>query len=241
MAEVENLVEFVARRLRDVADPERAPAMAAYLKTEMPFYGVSARDRRAVAREAARRYPPRDREEYEAMVRALWSRPHREERYVALALARAHGRFVAMESLPLYRDLIVEGAWWDLVDEVAVHLVGRLWHDHPEGMGPTMDRWVREEDRWLRRTALIGQNRRKEATDADRLFGYCALCVDDRDVFIRKAIGWALREYSKTDPDGVRDFLLANRERLSGLSFREGARRLQQAGLMTARAPDSEI
>ena len=226
------IVRFVARELEVLADRDRAPKMAAYMKTDMPFYGVTSPGRKVVLKEVCSRFDIDDRDTYEEVVRALWAQPHREEKYLAVGVARRLRRFVVMDSLPLYRDLVVEGAWWDFVDEVAAHPVGGLWLAHRPEMQILMDRWVEDPDMWLRRTAILGQLRHKAETDAGRLFSYCSARMHEREFFIRKAIGWALREYSKTDPDAVADFLDRNRDELSGLSYREGAKRLVREGVL---------
>ncbi len=220
------LVAFVREELAARAVPEIAPAMAAYMKSETPFLGVSAPKLRAVAKEAAKRFPVATREAYERDVLALWRLPHREERHVAVAVARHHRAFVTAESLDLYETLIREGAWWDFVDEVSPHLVGEALAKDPDAVWPVMDRWIDDEDRWVRRAAILCQNTFKERTDEARLFRYCLGRAHEREFFIRKAIGWALRQYARTAPDAVRGFLAEHRERLSPLSVREAGKHL---------------
>ncbi|MCP4658915.1 MAG: DNA alkylation repair protein [bacterium] len=223
----------MASALAALADPDRAREMAAYMKTEMPFYGVASGPRRELAREAKRRFPIAGQSAYKRAIGALWRRPHREEKYVAIALARLHGSFVGPESLPLYERLIREGAWWDFVDEIAQHLVGSALLKDPEAVWPTLDRWIDDPDPWIRRTALLCQNRHKERTDEERLFRYCRARAHEQEFFIRKAIGWALRQYSYTAPAAVRWFLETYRDELSSLSFREAARQLGRSGVPT--------
>jgi 3-methyladenine DNA glycosylase AlkD len=221
-----DLVAFVRERLGERADPERAPAMQAYMKTTMPFLGVPAPDLRAVAREAARRSPPADRGAYERSVLAVWRLPNREEKHVAVALARHWSAFVVPESLPLYERLVREGAWWDFVDEVAQHLVGEVVLRFPDDAWPVLDRWIDDPDMWVRRTAILCQNRHAGRTDEARLFDYCLRRAGEREFFIRKAIGWALRQYARTAPDAVRRFLADHHAELSPLSVREAGKHL---------------
>ena len=110
---------FVAAQLEAVANREKAVRMAAYMKTDMAFYGVQNADRKRILRELLRRFPAADRSEYRAQVSALWQRPNREEKYLAIAVARASPRYVTLSSVPLYRTMIAEGAWWDFVDEIS--------------------------------------------------------------------------------------------------------------------------
>ncbi len=200
--------------------------MAAYLKTDMPFYGVQTPARREIGREIARRFPPRSTLEYRSMVEALWVLPHREEKYLAIGIALQHKEFITFNQLDLYQRLIVEGAWWDLVDGVASGLVGLVLRRERPATRPVLDVWIDHDDMWLRRTAIISQLDHKEATDAGMLFDYCLRRAWESEFFIRKAIGWALRQYARTDPDAVTEFLLAHRESLSGLSFREASKHL---------------
>lgn len=222
----EEAIRFVQAALEEAADPIKAPQMQAYMKTEMPFYGVQKPARTPILRRLVKEFPPAGSVDYETMVRDLWALPHREEKYLALGVAVHFKEFIRPDRLDLYRDLIVEGAWWDLVDEVATHLIRPLVINYPEDVWPTVDPWVESEEMWLRRTALICQVGAKDNTDAERLFRFCDARAHEKEFFIRKAIGWALREYSKTDPEAVAAFLNSRRAQLSGLSFREGAKHI---------------
>ena len=216
----------VETQLGAVANPEVAPAMQAYMKTTMPFRGVKSPHRKPVERALRDAFRPTSREEYEGSVRAVWAMPHREDKYTAIFLARAWRKFVSADSLDLYESLLREGAWWDFVDEVAVHLVGELVRKDPATMLPVLDRYVADEDLWVRRTALIAQLRCKASTDTERLRRYCLTLAGEKEFFIRKAIGWSLREYAKTDPDWVRAFVAEHGASLSGLSVREASKHL---------------
>ncbi len=222
-------VDLITRELETNADADRAAAMARYMKTSMPFHGVPRPTLDAIVRGALARHPLTDAADYRSTIEALWARPHREERYAAIAIARRQRRFVDLEHLDLYRRLVVEGAWWDLVDDLA-HVIGALLLADPSSMGPVLDEWIDDDDRWLRRVAILSQLDARERTDATRLFSYCERRMGDRDVFIRKAIGWALRQYARTAPDAVRMFCLEHRGQLSALSFREATKHLEITG-----------
>lgn len=226
------LVRFVADGLARRGDPERARQIAAYLKTEMPVFGVQKPGRVEVFREMYQRFPPESQEAYRTAVEALWAQPHREEKHAALAYAERFKRFITLDALPLYERLIREGAWWDLVDTVASKLINPLMKRHRDALRPVMDAWIDDADIWIRRAAILSQLKLKGATDADMLFGYCLRRADETSFWIRKAIGWALRQYSYTAPEAVRDFLAENRDALSGLSYREGKKQLVRMGLM---------
>lgn len=208
------------------ADPVKAAGMQAYMKTDMPFYGVQKRARTAIARRIVDEVAPSDRGQYEDLVLGLWNLPHREEKYLALHCARHFRRFVVPESLALYRRLITEGAWWDLVDEIATHLVRDLVVGHPDESWPEVGTWVGADDMWLRRTALICQVGAKDRTDERRLFSFCERLAPEQEFFIRKAIGWGLRDYARTAPRAVAAFVSTHRGELSGLSYREATKHI---------------
>ncbi len=225
--QIEAALAFVESALEDAADPVKAPQMQAYMKTEMPFYGVQKAGRTKIHRQLVKQYQPESAEDYELLVGALWDLPHREEKYLALGVARHFEAFITPDRLSFYRRLIVEGAWWDFVDEVATKLIRHLLINYPEDAWPAIDPWIDDDDMWLRRTAIICQVGAKEHTDSDRLFRYCSARMHEKEFFIRKAIGWALREYAKTDPEAVAAFINANIESLSGLSYREGSKHIR--------------
>jgi 3-methyladenine DNA glycosylase AlkD len=216
----------VAERLAQVSDPEKAGPMAAYLKTDMPFYGVQKAGRVPILSEAVKTFPSTDRGGYRTAVLALWAQPHREEKYLAIGYARSFPRFVTLSSIPLYRRLIIEGAWWDFVDEAAIHLVGDVLLHQREPMTPKVEAWIDDRDLWLRRTSILAQIGHKGATDTDLLFEACERRMHETEFFIRKAIGWALRDYARTDPDAVAAFVADRRGELSGLSYREATKHL---------------
>ena len=221
-----DITDFTRRALLAHADPGRIAQMQAYLKTDQPFLGVMADGRVEVVREVDARFPAADVPENEAQVAALWRGPEREMQYVAVGLARRRRKLVGAGSLPLYERLVREGAWWDLVDEIAIHLVGVAGIVDTEAIRTAMDKWIEDPDMWIRRTAIIFQNRHKSKTDEARLFRYCLARAHEKEFFIRKAIGWALRDYAKTNPEAVRSFVEKHRERLSGLSIREALKHL---------------
>lgn len=223
---VPEIVHFVQSALAEQANPEKADGMQWYMKTEMPFYGVQKPGRVKIMREVKQRYRPQSHEEYISMATALWELPHREEKYMGQAVAVTFKEFMVFESLPLYRRFIVEGAWWDFVDETATHMIRELILDSPDQTWPHVDQWIDDDDMWLRRTAIICQIGAKELTDTKRLFDFCERRMHEQEFFIRKAIGWALREYAKTDALAVARFAKANRENLSGLSFREATKHI---------------
>ena len=223
--------------LHERADPEKAPGMQAYMKSEMPYLGVQTPALRALCRAVFAAHPLDNRDRWLDTVLALWRRAeYREERYAAITLAghRTYRDFQTLEALPTYEEMVVDGAWWDYVDAIATRLAGGLLSRHPREMRRRMRAWARGADIWKRRTAILSQLSFKDATDVDLLHACIEPSVEHREFFLRKAIGWALREYAKTDPDGVAAYVRANAHRMSALSKREALRNLVKAGRIEA-------
>jgi 3-methyladenine DNA glycosylase AlkD len=221
-----DLINSVATDLATVANPAKAGPMAAYMKTDMPFYGVQKAGREQTLRRLKREYVPNGIGEYHEAVAAMWQLPHREEKYLAIGYARAFDEFVDPRSMVLYKRIIIEGAWWDFVDEAASSLVGRVLFKEPSRTEPTVRSWIDAQNMWLRRTSIICQLKHKDRTDTVLLEDACTGNLGDIEFFIRKAIGWALRQYAKTDPEWVRRYVEAHRDALSGLSYREATKHL---------------
>jgi len=222
-----DLIASVRRRLVAEGNSARAEAQQAYMKSSMPYAGVAAPGVKAITRDCIAAHPLPDATAWQQLVRALWEgAKYREERYVAIGVARAkpYRPFRTMEALPLYEQMIVEGAWWDFVDDVAINLVGELLARSPKRVAPIMRRWSRAADVWKRRTAIICQLKAKGATDLDLLTDAIEPSLGEKEFFLRKAIGWALREYSKTDGRWVERYVAAKGECLSPLSAREALR-----------------
>jgi 3-methyladenine DNA glycosylase AlkD len=220
------MIEAIRRELAARANPAKAPDMQAYMKSEMPFLGVQKSGRTEIARQVFAAYPLDGFEAWRDAVLELWHGARfREERYLAIALARypRYRRHRTMAALPLYEELIVTGAWWDFVDEVAVRLVGEL---ELAAVAPALREWAVHEDTWLRRTAIIAQVLRKEHTDLALLYDCIEPNRGDREFFIRKAIGWALRAYAWVDPDEVERYCATHE--LSTLSRREALKNVDR-------------
>jgi 3-methyladenine DNA glycosylase AlkD len=232
---VDTLVTSLRTALAAEGDPERAVQQQRYMKSAMPFRGIGLPRVRTIVRgvldDPAHR--PGSAAEWEATVRRLWDEAsYREERYAALTVAR-HRSARAWRTpavLPLYRHLVVTGAWWDLVDETAGDLVAPLLRASRTEVTPTVLAWAEDEDLWLRRAAILSQLGAKAETDTALLETVLTANLEGSrhgsEFFVRKAIGWALRDYARTDPDWVRGFLARHHARLSGLSRREASKHL---------------
>jgi 3-methyladenine DNA glycosylase AlkD len=228
--ETKALVTAVRRGLAAHADPARAVQQQRYMKSTMPFRGLPAPVLRSVVGPLIAAHSLPDREQWEAAVRTLWDEAaYREERYAAESIAgdRRYRGHQDPDCLDLYEHLVVTGAWWDHVDVVAIHLIGPIQRSSRPALDDTMRTWATDPDRWRRRTAIIHQIGAGAMLD-DRLLTDCLLPnLDDPDFFIRKAIGWALRQHARIAPDWVRGFVAEHENRLSGLSRREATKHLR--------------
>lgn len=229
MAVNTELVAAIRKELERLADPERAPKMQAYLKTEMPCRGVTVPLQRELVARAAATFSINSFEDWRDTVRALWEgATYREELGCAgfLAGERRYRAFQTLEALPLYEELIVRGAWWDLVDDIATHRLGPLVLAYPEPMHRTMRAWSRDRSLWKRRSSIICQMTLKKKTDIELLYACIESNLADGDFFIRKAIGWALRALAYVNPDEVVRYVRENEARLSPLSKREALKNI---------------
>ncbi len=222
-----DLAEALRSRLAPHADPERARAQQAYLKTTLPMMGLTRPTQGSVFRAFLKEHPPADRAAWEAGARALWAGPERDLKYAAVEWVKGfRGRYLDLQAIPLIEAMIREGAWWDLVDDLAANAVGPIVLAHREAMRPVLDRWIADPDLWIRRTAILAQLKHREATDLEQLFAFCLRQADDRTFWIRKAIGWALRQHARTNPAAIRAFLALHGARFSGLTRREASKHL---------------
>lgn len=223
------LLSRIRRELKAVADPDRAAGAQAYMKSNMPFHGVDATSLRGVCRTVFRDVPIDSAEAWRDGILELWrGAKFREERYAAVELAgdkRARG-FQRMDALPMYEEMIVTGAWWDLVDALASHRLGEILRNDAGPMRKTMLAWSRDPDMWKRRSSIICQLTFKKDTDLDLLYACIEPSLSSKEFFLRKAIGWALRQHAWTDPDEVIRYVKEHESELSGLSKREALKNI---------------
>lgn len=221
------IADAIREALAAAGDPTKAAQQQRYMKSSMPYRGLTSPELRALLRPLLKAYEPASRTAWEATVRELWDgATHREEWYAALSVARHRlaRPWLDPESLPLWRHLVTTGAWWDVVDETATHLVRDTLAGHPEAVTPVVDAWSVDEDLWLRRASVICQVGRGADTDVELLRRVVEANVADRSFWLRKAIGWALRDYARTDPAWVWSEVDRLGDHLSGLSRREATK-----------------
>lgn len=218
-------IEKLRLVLEEAANPDDVEGMEAYMKHQFSFLGLRSPELRRVSKPFLQAAADVDGDELIAFVHRCWSEPEREFRYVGANMTRRHVRKLDPSHLPDVEQFIVTDSWWDTVDSLAAWTVGPLVAAHPD-LVEVMDQWIDDDNLWLNRTSILHQLSYKEATDAERLFGYCRRRADHPDFFVRKAIGWALRQYARVDPDAVQRFVADNDAVLSGLSKREALKHL---------------
>jgi 3-methyladenine DNA glycosylase AlkD len=216
--------------LKRVGDPEKAVAMQAYMKSAMPYHGVPVPALRKLCRTVFAEVSFDSASHWQGQVLHLWrNASFREERYAALYLA-ADERAIAYQTpgaLQVYEELIVTGAWWDYVDDIAVHRVGPILRDYPKVLRRRLLAWSRCSDLWKRRTSILCQLLFKEQTDLELLYACIEPSLQSREFFLQKAIGWALRQHARTNPSEVKRYVRLNQARLSALSRREALKHLE--------------
>ncbi len=219
-------------RFEAAADPSRARQMQTYMKSALPYYGLPGPAARRIVKQLAKDVRFESFAEFERFVRTLWTHAtHREERYAALTFLdlKQTRVFQTFDALPLYEFFIVDGAWWDLVDEVATHRFVKLLEEDRAAMAEVLRRWSKSKNLWLRRSAIIAQVLRHEETECALLFEFIEPAISEKEFFLRKAIGWGLRSAAKEHPREVRAYLTKNEARLSGLSRREAEKGFDSA------------
>jgi 3-methyladenine DNA glycosylase AlkD len=211
----------VSAILRPLADPVRAPAMKAYMREQFDFLGIATPQRRAALKPLFMSWRGQDGDTLLALAEQLWTLPEREFQYAALDLLALHWKALGTSQLPQLLALAGRKSWWDTVDGIA-GIVGDVLRFQHDGM----DAATQHSDFWLRRIALLHQLGWREKTDAHRLGKYALALSHEKEFFIQKAIGWALRDYARHAPDFVRQFTQDNRQQLAPLSIREAMKHL---------------
>jgi 3-methyladenine DNA glycosylase AlkD len=224
------LARSLLAQLRAAADPARAPAMQAYMKSAMPFLGVATVPLRQVCKAAFAELTWLDSAAWQADVLEIWRNANfREERYAAIELTgvTAARAFQRIDALPMYQEMIIAGAWWDYVDAIVTQRFWPILRADRKGMKRTMLAWSTDANMWKRRSAILCQVKAKQETDLPFLYGCIEPSLDSKEFFLRKAIGWALRQYAWTDPEEVQRYVAAKEARLSGLSKREALKNVR--------------
>lgn len=225
MSELARAFENLATDLRASANPDKAPKMIAYMKDQFPFLGITSPERKALQKPLLTCARSATADEVLDVAGQCWDADEREFQYVGSELLRARAKTLRATDLDRLHNFIVTKSWWDTVDALAAHPVGTVVKANPE-LTAVMDQWIDDPNMWVARTAILHQLRYKTDLDEDRLFGYAIKRAGDTEFFIRKALGWALRDYARVAPDAVRGFVAAHEDELSGLTKREATKHL---------------
>ena len=233
------LVREIDEELRARGSPDRALHDRSYLKSDLMHYGASVPAIRAVAKGVESRYPTLNHDEVIALANALWATPVHERRLITVELLDLYGDRLGPADGPVLERLLRDAGTWALVDGLAIHVVGRLVDRHHE-LGSMLDRWAHDGDFWIRRSAMLALlvPLRRGQGDFERFSRYADAMLDDSEVFIRKAIGWVLRDTAKNRPDLVYRWLLPRASRASGVTIREAVKPLsahQREAVLAAR------
>ncbi|MBS4210370.1 DNA alkylation repair protein [Bacillus sp. FJAT-50079] len=204
---------------------ENAGPMERYMKKHFPFLGLKSVERRELSKPFIREFQF-DSEDAETIIKELWCLPEREFQYAAVDMLVRNKKKLEVEHLDLLQFLIEKKSWWDTVDTIATHLVGALFSKYPHLIKERGERWLQSDNIWLKRTMILFQLKYKEQTDVDLLFSIIKQTSHLKEFFIQKAIGWSLREYSKTNAEAVSTFI--NENELSNLAKREGLKYIQK-------------
>ncbi|GAA2741938.1 DNA alkylation repair protein [Kitasatospora cinereorecta] len=215
-----------------LGSPERAERERAYLRSELDHLGVPVPALRQALLTWYRGLGPVDRERVLALAARLWGDPVHEHRWAAVELLRTASDRLEARDLAVVERMVRAAGTWALVDTLAVHVAGVLKLADPAAADPVVDRWVADDDFWVRRSALLAliAGIRRGTPDLDRVDRYGAATLEEREFFVRKALGWMLRELSTRDPSYVAAWVAEHRERMSGVTLREAVRRLPDAG-----------
>jgi 3-methyladenine DNA glycosylase AlkD len=217
--------------LERVRNPEKAAAMQAYMKSAMPYFGVQTPQLRAICKRLFEAHPIQTAAAWRKTCLAIWrGAKYREERYAAIGLTGypLYRPFQTLDTLPMYEEMIVTGAWWDFVDEIASRRLGLLLRLYPRAMRGKMLSWSRSVNLWKRRSAILCQLSFKEHTDLALLYACIEPSLGSREFFLQKAIGWALRQYAWTSPGEIRRYVRKHRDQLSALSRREALKNIER-------------
>ncbi|MGR5063965.1 DNA alkylation repair protein [Photobacterium sp. DNB22_13_2] len=219
------MVIFMQQRMAEAGNADDAKAMQAYMKTEQDFYGVKAPERKEIFKQAREHTQITSFIEYKRLVLWLWSGENREEQYLAMDAAEYYKSFRTLEAFSVYEEMLTEASHWDTVDKIASNLIGPLVQEHRE-LEDVVRSWRQSDSMWLRRASLLIHLKHKKETNLSLLEETILMLAGEQEFFIRKAIGWVLREYAKTDAEYVKSFVQRYQEQLSPLSQQEALKNL---------------
>ncbi|CAG5127117.1 unnamed protein product [Candidula unifasciata] len=225
--------EKLCRRYEVLKNDSKAAAMSKYMRNKFVYFGIATPERKASCSDLWAEVKTLSSNELRTLAQITWNSPERELHYFATELLQKEVFRIyededlttgdlALKTLEFVKTFIDHpSSWWDTVDGLSPNVVGPLVQKYPNVLLPEMDKWNQSSCFWVCRASLLYQLSFKKDTDADRLFRYCLQVAEEEEFFIRKAIGWALRQYYRTDPKAVREFVLKHKNKLSPLSVKE--------------------
>ena len=223
-----NYIKPLVEEFKKRSNPKNAEPMAKYMKNLFAYLGIKTLERREITKKFFKKNGLPEISDLEEIIRDLWELPEREFQYLAIGLMVKFKDKVDKEFIELYEYLITTKSWWDSVDGIASWCVGEYFKRFPKLTKPYTEKWMKSNNMWLQRTVILFQLGYKNKTDVKLLFKNIKKCMDSKEFFIQKAIGWALREYSKTDAQAVINFVENNK--LAPLSKREALKWLKNQG-----------
>ena len=226
VTEVTHLAQEIEDALRAVGTPDRAAQEKRYLKSDLEFLGASVWEIRRVVKAVLEGHPL-EHEDLVALVRELWQGPMHERRMAAVVALELRESELGVADMPLIEELSRDSRTWALVDGLAGDVAGSITQRDPTGAGPILDRWAADPDFWLRRAALLAELKPlRSGASFDRFARHADAMLEEREFFIRKAIGWVLRETGKRRAPEVIAGLAPRTGRASGVTMREAVRYL---------------
>lgn len=224
MSDSVDFVRDVVRVFKAAADKKNALAMSRYMKNKFPFYGIKSPLRAELSAEFFIRFKELDQVSWREVVWELWCEDERELQYLSMELLFRRKKDYQPTDILLFERLILTKSWWDTVDFLSSSVLGAYFKKYPEKVQAITRRWMANDSFWLNRSCLLFQLKYRDSTNADLLYEFCRRLAGEKEFFIRKGIGWALRQYSKYDPESVKSFVLEHP--LSALSRKEALRLL---------------
>jgi 3-methyladenine DNA glycosylase AlkD len=206
--------------------PEQIGPMKSYMKNHFDYFGIKSPSRKLLLKEFVRENGVPEGEELKQIVLLLWEDSHRELQYAAMEILGKRLRKMDVTYLPFLEKLLLSKSWWDTVDWIAARACGMFFQKYPEQIIPVTERWNHSDNIWLQRTSILFQLKYKEKTDFELLKKYILFAPESKEFFIRKGAGWALREYAKTNPVAVAEFVEHNKSVLSNLTIREALKHI---------------
>ncbi len=219
---MQNYIKKIKNDLERKRNSEYAKKMEQYMRDQFKFLGIKADERRKVTKKYKKKKNRPEYKELEDIIKKLWQLSEREYQYFAIELLEKYKKEFTEEIFSLFEYIIINKSWWDTVDRISKNLVGEYFKKFPEKKKEYIEKWINSNNIWLQRSTLLFQLAYKENTDKELLFKLIKKLKNKDEFFIQKAIGWALREYSKSNKEVVKKFI--NNNDLSSLATREGSK-----------------